>query len=253
MRHITWLGLLVGATAVGGTAYKSVGPDGTVVFSDRPTPSSQELRLPEPSTYAPPALPARPNAPAFVGEQPQAQVYDAIRVTAPPHDGTVFASQGGVDIDVMLDPSLMEGHTLSYIVDGKEMAKGLRANRIRITDLDRGTHHLEVAVRDASGSVVGRSARITFHLRQSSLNDPLRPDDDTKAKPEQQPTYKPPSATPSYTPPTPSTQPYVPPVTKQPYQPPGSTTNTYPPPTKAPSFVPTPPARAPYAPSYTPK
>jgi len=38
MRHITWLGLLVGATAVGGTAYKSVGPDGTVIFSDRPMP-----------------------------------------------------------------------------------------------------------------------------------------------------------------------------------------------------------------------
>jgi len=56
-----------------------------------------------------------------------------------------------VDIDVLLDPDLMEGHTLSYIIDGKEMAKGLRANRVRITDLDRGTHHLEVAVRDEAG------------------------------------------------------------------------------------------------------
>lgn len=252
MRHLAWSGLLIAAAATGGTAYRSVGPDGTVIFSDRPTPNAEAVRLPDPSSYPPPALPARGEAPAFADQPLAAALYASVRITAPADDATVFAAQGGVDVDVSLDPSLMQGHTLTYIVDGKEMAKGLRADRIRITDLDRGTHHLEVAVRDETGGIVGRSARITFHLRQSSLNDPLRDKDDGKAPPKD-PTYRPPDK-PSYVPPTPTTPPYVPPqVVKPPFEPPAPTASPYAPPAKAPSYVPPPPARPPYAPSYTPK
>jgi hypothetical protein len=253
MRHLAWSGLLLAAAAAGGTAYRSVGPDGTVIFSDRPSPNAEEVRLPAPSSYPPPALPARGEAPAFADQPLAAALYDSVRITAPPDDATVFAAQGGVDVDVSLDPSLMEGHTLTYVVDGKEVAKGLRADRIRITDLDRGTHHLEVAVRDEAGGIVGRSQRITFHLRQSSLNDPQRDKDDGDTPPKD-PTYQPPAGPPGYVPPTPSTPPYVPPpVVKPPYQPPAATTAPYAPPAKPPSYVPTPPARPPYAPSYTPK
>jgi hypothetical protein len=252
MRHIAWSGLLLAAAAAGGTAYRSVGPDGTVIFSDRPSPNAEEVRLPAPSSYPPPALPARGEAPAFADQPLAAALYDTVRITAPPDGATVFAAQGGVDVDVSLDPSLMEGHTLTYVVDGKEMAKGLRTDRIRITDLDRGTHHLEVAVRDEAGGIVGRSQRVTFHLRQSSLNDPLRDKDDGDTPPKD-PTYKPPTDKP-YVPPVPQTPPYVPPaVVKPPYQPPTATAPPYVPPAKPPSYVPTPPARPPYAPSYTPK
>lgn len=252
MRHSAWLALLLSVAAVGGTAYRSVGPDGTVTYTDRPAPNAEEVRLPEPSVFTPPALPASGTAPAFGAEPLAADLYTTVRITTPPDGGTLFAAQGGVDVDVLLEPSLMEGHTLSYIVDGKEMAKGLRANRIRITDLDRGAHHLEVAVRDESGGIVGRSGRITFHLRQSSLNDPLRDKDDND-KPDKDPSYKPPADKPPYTPPATTTPPYVPPAsTRPPYQPP-STTSPYAPPAKPPSYVPPPPARPPYAPSYTPK
>lgn len=256
MRHLAWLGLLLATAATGGTAYKSIGPDGSVVYTDRPTPNAQEVRLPEPSVYTAPAAPATGSAPALAGEPLAADLYTAIRITAPPDDATLFVAQGGVDVDVLLEPALLDGHTLSYVVDGKEVAKGLRTNRIRITDLDRGTHHLEVAVRDDGGSLVGRSARITFHLRQSSLFDPLRDKDgkDENDKPDKDPTYKPPADKPPYVPPAPTTPPYAPPTSSKPaYQPPASATSPYAPPAKAPSYVPPPPARPPYAPSFTPK
>lgn len=251
MRHIASVGLLVTATAVGGAAYKSIGPDGSVIYSDRPTPNAEEVRLPEPSTYAPPALPAGEGPPA-VGEEPMSRdLYEAVRIVAPPNDGTLFAALGGVDIDVTLQPDLMEGHTLSYIVDGKELAKGLRTNRVRVTDLERGTHHLEVVVRDEGGSIVGRSARITFHLRQSSLLEPSR--DKGGDTPPKDPTYKPPTDKP-YNPQTPNTPTYGPPANnKPPYVPPKSTTAPYAPPGKAPSYTPAAPARPPFAPSYSPK
>lgn len=247
MRHAAWLSLLVCAAAAAGTAYKSIGPDGSVVYTDRPAPNAQELRLPEPSTYAPPDLPASRSAPAFQPEPVAGSAYQSVRITAPPNEGTVFAAQGGVDVDVALEPALVDGHTLTYVVDGKEVAKGLRTERVRVTDLDRGTHHVEVAVRDEAGRLVSMSDRITFHLRQPSINDPLRPDDE--AQPEQ-PIEPPP---PSYRPPEPPSyerteKPAYLPTEKPAYTP--EKPNFVPPP--PPSYVPAPPP-APYAPRYTPK
>lgn len=247
MRHAAWLGLFACAAAAAGTVYKSLGPDGSVVYTDRPAPNAQELRLPEPSTYAPPDLPATGSAPAFQPEPVAGSAYQSVRITAPPHEGTVFAAQGGVDVDVTLEPALLDGHTLTYVVDGKEVAKGLRTDRVRVTDLDRGTHHVEVAVRDESNRLIALSDRITFHLRQSSINDPLRPDDDEK--PEQPIEPPPPSYVPSEPPSYERTEkPVYVPTEKPAYRP------------EKPSFVPPPPASyvpappsTPYAPRYAPK
>ncbi len=247
MRHAAWLTLVACATAAAGTVYKSIGPDGAVVYTDRPAPNAEELRLPEPSSYAPPALPAGGAAPAFQAEPVVGAVYRSVRITAPPNEGTVFAAQGGVDVDVALEPGLLEGHTLTYVVDGKEVAKGLRTDRVRLTDLDRGTHHVEVAVRDEGGRLAAVSDRITFHLRQSSINDPLRPDDEEK--PEQPvaplpPSYRPPEP-PSY---ERTEKPAYAPTEKPSYVP--AKPSFVPPP--PPSYVPAPPP-TPYAPRYTPK
>ena len=253
MRHAAWLSLVVCATAAAGTVYKSVGPDGAVIYTDRPGKNAEELKLPDPSTYPPPTLPAAGNAPPFAAESAGGAVYESVRVTAPPNEGTAFAAQGGVDVDVVLQPALMEGHTLTYVVDGKEVAKGLRTDRVRVTDLDRGTHHLEVAVRDEGGRLVARSQRVTFHVRQSSVLDPLRED---KEKPEQPietapPSYEPPGK-PTYGPPKSVVSPYAPPPGKS-YESPERPTSSYaPPPKPASSYVPTPPP-TPYSPRYTPK
>jgi len=174
MRHITWLGLLVGATAVGGTAYKSVGPDGTVIFSDRPMPNAEEVRLPEPSTYTPPDFPTKRPEETKVGGRESTNTHQVARIVAPADDSTAFAAEGGLDVDVLLDPPLMNEHTMSYIMDGRELATGIRANQIRITDIDRGTHHLQVEIRDQTGKVVTHSQSVKFHYRQPSILDPLR-------------------------------------------------------------------------------
>jgi hypothetical protein len=150
-----------------------VGPDGSVVYTDRPVPGARPVQIPTPSTYAPPDLPAttRITPPA---EPVVTDVYTEIQIAKPEPEGTVNVVEGGVDVDVQLKPELLEGHTLTYSIDGKEIAKGMRTNRVRVTDLDRGTHHLEVTVRDDGGAVVGRSPRVTFHVRRPTVNDGLR-------------------------------------------------------------------------------
>ena len=169
MRHITWLGLLVGATAVGGTAYKSVGPDGTVIFSDRPMPNAEEVRLPQPSTYAPPTLPAGSPAPASAPAPVSGGEYSGFAITVPKNEETLHNRDRSVDVDLSLDPPLLEGHSFTLLLDGAELAKGLRTNRMRLTDVERGPHQLEATIYDASGQEVLRSQPIRFYLVTETL------------------------------------------------------------------------------------
>jgi hypothetical protein len=229
MRSLACLALLSVAAGVGAaTAYKSVGPGGSVIYSDRPEPGSEAIRIPEPSSYAPRATPvAAPESPPALAPT---DVYSAIRISKPEADATVHAGASGVDVDVdvLLEPALREGDTLTYSVDGKETAKGLTTNRVRVTDLERGTHHLEVTVRDESGALVGRSPRVTFHVRRPSVNDLHRRDKGTAQPangpvsnapaapagygPPAAPTYAPTQGQPAYAPPVPSYAPsYTPP------------------------------------------
>jgi len=177
MRHITWLGLLVGATAVGGTAYKSVGPDGTVIFSDRRMPNAEEVRLPQPSTYAPPALPALPagsSAPASAPAPVSGGEYSGFAITVPKNEETLHNRDRSVDVDLSLDPALLEGHSFTLLLDGAELAKGLRTNRMRLTDVERGPHQLEATIYDASGQEVLRSQPIRFYLvTETLIKEPL--------------------------------------------------------------------------------
>jgi hypothetical protein len=174
MRHVAWLGLLVAATVLGGPAYKSIGPDGTVTYSDRPMPNAEEVRLPEPSSYAPPALPqsggraASPAAPVSGGE------YSNFAVVTPKNEETLHNRDRWVDVDLSLDPGLLEGDSFTLILDGAQLAKGLRTKQIRLTDVQRGPHQLEASILDASGQEVLRTAPIRFYLiTETVIKEPL--------------------------------------------------------------------------------
>ena len=247
MNRLPWLALAfaVCVPAAADLAYKIVGPDGSVVYTDRPVPGARPVQIPKPSTYVPPDLPATTRL-APPPEPVVTDVYTDIRIATPEPDGTVNVVEGGVDIDVLLKPELLEGHTLTYTIDGKEIAKGLRTNRVRVTDLDRGTHHLEVVVRDDGGAVVGRSPRVTFHVRRPTVTDGQRRDGQP-IPPWAGPAPLPP---PGYAPARPGAG-YVPAPLGAGYAPTRQDRPPYVPGRQdGPPFLP--PPTAPYAPAYTP-
>lgn len=239
MRPIAWLALacIPAFPANAEQAYKIIGADGAIIYTDRPVEGAVEIRIPKPSSYAPRELSVARLSP---GPEPVVRdVYVAVRIIKPEPEATIHAGEGegGVDVDVQLDPPLLEGHTLTYAVDGKETAKGLRTSRVRITDLDRGTHHVDVTVRDEGGVLVGRSDRVAFHVRRPSINDPLRPDQ-PKGRPGAPATPTPLPAPAGYAPAAPTK--FTPPPAAG-YAPPAAQKLPY-----APSTA------APYAPAYTP-
>jgi len=238
MKTLAWLALasLSAASVHAEQAYKIIGADGAIIYTDRPVEGAVEIRIPKPSSYVPRELSVTRLSPE---PEPVARdAYAAIRIVKPEPEATIHdGTEGGVDVDVQLDPPLQEGHTLAYEVDGKETAKGLRTNRVRITDLDRGTHHVDVTVRDEGGVLVGRSDRVTFHVRRPSINDPLRPDN-PKGSPGTPATPTPLPAPAGYAPGAPAK--FTPPPAAG-YAPPAMQKRPYAPPTGNP-----------YAPTYTP-
>ena len=239
MRSPAWLVLVLALPlpAAAEQAYKIIGVDGAVIYTDRPAPGAREIKIPRPSSYAPRELAVSRLTPE---PEPVARdAYASIRIVKPEPEATIHTGEGegGVDVDVQLEPELQEGHTLTYSIDGKETAKGLRTNRVRVTDLDRGAHHLDVSVRDEGGVLVGRSDRVTFHVRRPSINDPLRPNQ-PKDRPGSAATPTPLPAQAGYAPAAPTK--FTPPPAAG-YAPPAGQKQPY-----APSTA------APYAPAYTP-
>ena len=183
MRHVAWLGLLVAASAFGGAAYKSIGPDGAVIYSDRPTPNAEEVRLPEPSTYAPPPLRGTlgqtPTATAAVS----AGEYSGFAIVAPKNEETLHNRDRWVDVDLSLDPGLLEGDSFTLYLDGAELAKGLRTNQARLTEVQRGPHQLEATIYDASGQEILRSRPVRVYLvTETLIKEPLEAQKDELKK-----------------------------------------------------------------------
>jgi hypothetical protein len=183
MRHLAWLGLIACTVAAGATAYKSVGPDGKVTYTDRPTPNAKEVALPEPSTYAPPALPAGAGAPISGGGALSSGEYRGFAIAAPKNEETLHNRDRTVDVDLSLDPALQEGHTLSLVLDGAEIAKGLRKAQIRLTDVERGPHRLEAAIYAGDGREIERSPPIRFYVvTETLIKEPLEAQKDQLKK-----------------------------------------------------------------------
>lgn len=175
-RRLVWLVLLAVPLAVQGTeVYRWVQPDGTVVYSDEPTPGAERIEVEGVPSYTPPPLPAAAPAKGEEGAQGSAQ-YTNIVIERPTAEETVRDNEGNVVVDVAMTPSLDSrlGHRLVPLVDGTAQGS-FDAQQFALSGLDRGSHELRVKVVDADGHDLGSSAPVTFFVKQTSRLEPLGP------------------------------------------------------------------------------
>jgi hypothetical protein len=158
--------LVFAGSPVTAKVYKSVQPDGTVVYSDsRPDAAAEEVKLPEIQFYSAPPLPA----PAQ--EEPPAEAadegYSRFEIAAPADDATVRDNGGTVRISLAMEPPLQDGHEVEIFVNGASVGRG-RATSASLTNVDRGSHTVYAVVRDGSGQELARTGSSTFHLKRAT-------------------------------------------------------------------------------------
>lgn len=150
------------STQAATTVYKVKNPDGSISYSDQPQDNAEMMQVePVPTVPAVPVNLAPANSPEE--DTSTAQAYRNFAIVAPGNNEAFHSPQGTVEIRVALDPTLQDGHMLEYWLDGK-LHQSSQAHALQLTNVDRGTHTVQVKIVDTSGVVLeNRSSSFTVH------------------------------------------------------------------------------------------
>lgn len=159
--------------------YRTVDKDGNVVFTDVPTGDrSESVELQKTSEYTPVAQPSTSRTGANTArrrsldddeyEEEEVEVsYSSLTITSPEHDAYFQENSGNVQVSVTSEPTLSDGHQFEVYLDGKR-AQRSNKNPIVLSNVDRGTHTVEVRILGGAGDVLAESEQSTFHLGRIS-------------------------------------------------------------------------------------
>ena len=175
--------------------YKLTSPDGTVNYTDQPptnvpegttvetiesaakptntfatpaattdTGSRQPWIVDQPGTAPGVAAPPADDQPSFSG-------YRQLAITRPDNEESIRSNPGNITIESTLYPPLQPGHTLQLLLDGNRYQSST-STRIRLQNVDRGTHRAQLVVEDPAGTPLITSDSVTFHVLRASVQRP---------------------------------------------------------------------------------
>ena len=143
-----------------GQVYKWVDSNGKIHYSDRPVAGAKPSAVPV--QKAPP--PQDKPSPGQATPGP----YARLEIVAPEDNVTVRDADGNVQVGLVLEPALMEGHRLQILTDGAPASGDIPGTQLRISGLSLGSHQLQAQIIDSSGTPIASTSVVHFHL--------LRPD-----------------------------------------------------------------------------
>lgn len=156
----------------GGTVYKTVGPDGEVVFTDKPQLGSNSERVElGPINVQPIALP-KPLPTRKLSPKDQRDPDDRyvgpinFAIVSPESGATIPPGQRLVVLQVAIDPLPPQGHRFYAIVDGQRWRGGSSGNSLDISSLDRGSHSVQAVLTDPAGNLLARSQTIMLYVKR---------------------------------------------------------------------------------------
>lgn len=140
--------------------YKWTDATGKVQYSDRPVSGAETLDVPLRKAQS---IPTRADAPSTPGS-PSPGPYQQFAILSPESGATVRDAEGQVQIGLLLEPALMEGHRLEVVLDGAPLGGDAPGTQLAIKGLAFGSHQLQAQIRDAAGTLVAASPIIRFSL-----------------------------------------------------------------------------------------
>ena len=147
--------------------YRTVDEHGNVIYTDTPAQGAEKIRVDEVQTINP------GDVPQFVYTQPAdaGDTYSRLEIVSPENDSVIQGNN--VTVSVALEPplNLRTGHYLELRLDGNEAASG-SGLQFTLSNLERGTHTLDMAVVDQSGNRLIISPPVSFTIYQQSVPKP---------------------------------------------------------------------------------
>jgi len=165
-RCLTLLILLLALPLYAAEVYKSVDRHGSTVFSDQPSANAEKIEVQDVMTI--PALQTQPPKPSV--DEP-VERYTELTILSPKNDETYLRSEGDLIISVQTKPALFESDRVVIYLNSNEFLSG-KSLTYNVPELDRGTYQLRIAIKDSADKIVKSSGTITFHMRQTSIQNP---------------------------------------------------------------------------------
>ncbi len=170
------LALLAAAPAVAQDVYRWVDANGTVHYSDKPRDGAERVQIRSVQGYES-GTTANPTAsdPAAVQEEPEGPYYTAVRIVSPENDGAVWATGGGMTVQVEVQPALRPGDKIQLTLNGDIVPGTPVANTsITLSGLIRGAYTVQAAVVGPSQQIFIFSDDVNFNVLQASIHSPQR-------------------------------------------------------------------------------
>ncbi len=165
--------LVLNSACAWGAVYRWVDAQGHAHYGDQATaPGAKPVALPPLqfiSAQPPATTGARDSRPA--GDAVSRAPALAIDVVSPRSDEVLRNTDRSLAIGVALKQPLPDGGGLIFRVDGNPANRSPSRNlQYTATEIERGTHLIDVSVVDAGGREIGRSAPVLVHLKPPGLH-----------------------------------------------------------------------------------
>lgn len=160
--------LLATALPALGGIYSYTDAEGNRIFTDRPTGQAVEEVQLKPSN----SMAAQPTPAPRVVQPPKPQeatIRYQLQILSPAADEAIRNNAGSVSVTVQAEPALQPGHAYQVLLDGQPFGAPGEETTFELSNVDRGTHQLAVAVVDAQERVLQQSESRPFHLIRTSL------------------------------------------------------------------------------------
>ena len=147
--------------------YKRINEQGVVEYSDQPQEGSEEIKVKSPQTVTMPKASDVFTDANNTDAQSPTDVYESITITQPANDSAFNSGSGSVSISSEPTPALQGDHSIQLIMDGTTFAAN-KAGSFNLTNVDRGTHQVQVNIIDGAGKVIKSSDPTTFTVHRQS-------------------------------------------------------------------------------------
>lgn len=148
--------------------YRSVDENGNIIYTDKPTPDAEKIRIDEIQTIEPPDTPEFTYTPPTPRDEPSQ--YKVLKITSPADGDAIEDAAGNLSVSVSVEPALSPGHKIALFVDGNKTGEG--GGSFNLQNVDRGTHSLSAAILDNAGNELIRSGPVSVTLHRHSKLHP---------------------------------------------------------------------------------
>ena len=150
--------------------YKWVDDKGNINYSDQPPQKNSKA-------LEPPALTTIPsqNIPKkkIKKELPEEKIttYTSLIINSPKHNGIIQNNEGNFSVSFTSQPPLdtKQGDYFSISLDNKLTHQKHLSTSVSFKNIDRGTHTINIRLKDKKGKIKISASPITVHLRRHSV------------------------------------------------------------------------------------